>query len=66
LPMTGDGQHPAKACNQSWPVELASGLCENGADLSRELNPIVRYSPQAAHFPGDDAADNGAGDRRHH
>ena len=37
----------------SWPV----GLCENGADLSRELNPIkyqylVRYSPQAVHFPG--------------
>jgi hypothetical protein len=25
LPMTGDGQHQAKACNQSWPVELASG-----------------------------------------
>jgi hypothetical protein len=37
----------------SWSV----GLCENGADLSRELNPIkyqhlVRYSPQAVHFPG--------------
>jgi hypothetical protein len=33
------------------------GLCENGANLSRELNPIkyqhlVRYSPQAVHFPG--------------
>src|SRR3984893_3887566 len=37
----------------SWPV----GLCENGADLSRELNPIkyqhlVRYSPQRDAFSG--------------
>src|SRR6266480_666149 len=35
----------------SWPV----GLCENGADLSRELNPIiyqhlVRYSPKRCIF----------------
>jgi hypothetical protein len=43
--------------NESRENGLAGDMWENGADLSRELNPMkyqhfVRYSPQAVHFPG--------------